>query len=143
MSRTRSSSTVRRYFPASISLHILQLTSSPSFFVPAVHYDATSTPGRQLPLIATARGSILSLITPQPRYMIRGTNASFTKTGVDVQEPQLIKDGAAAISKPGYAVEPKEQHGVLYRLEDPTKPETIVSEKGNYGAWFENVAEVR
>ncbi|GJN90125.1 hypothetical protein Rhopal_003124-T1 [Rhodotorula paludigena] len=112
----------------------------PDSFVIQLHYPADpSTPGRSLPLLATAQGSILSLVTPQMRYTVRGTKASFVKHGVDVQESQLIAGGKDALAKDGFAVEPSEQAGVLYRLENPSKPETITSHPGSYRSWFENV----
>ncbi|GAA5999781.1 uncharacterized protein JCM10292_003742 [Rhodotorula paludigena] len=112
----------------------------PDSFVIQLHYPADpSTPGRSLPLLATAQGSILSLVTPQMRYTVRGTKASFVKHGVDVQESQLIAGGKEALAKDGFAVEPSEQAGVLYRLENPSKPETITSHPGSYRSWFENV----
>ncbi|GAA5889652.1 hypothetical protein JCM6882_007093 [Rhodosporidiobolus microsporus] len=113
----------------------------PDSFHIQLHYDPTSEAGRKLPLTATARGSILSLITPQQRYIVKGTDASYVKHGVDPQEAQLIAGGAGAIAKEDYAVEDKAQAGVLYKLANPEKPETIISERGAYGRWFENVAD--
>ncbi|GAA6010096.1 hypothetical protein JCM10207_007557 [Rhodosporidiobolus poonsookiae] len=111
----------------------------PDSFLIHLHYPALpSTPGRSLPLLATARASILSLQAPQPRFTIRGTQATFVKTGVDVQEPQLVEGGAKAIEKEDFAVEPESQAGVLYTAD---KAETIISERGAYGKWFENVAD--
>ncbi|BGP17544.1 hypothetical protein JCM10213_004085 [Rhodosporidiobolus nylandii] len=113
----------------------------PDSFLIHLHYPASSAAGRSLPLLCTARASILSLQTPQPRFVIRGTKATYTKTGVDVQEPQLVKGGADAIKQEGFAVEPETQAGVLYRVEKPSEPEIVISERGAYGKWFENVAE--
>lgn len=129
----------------------------------AVHYDAdSSTDGRKLPLIATARGSILSLTTPQQRFIAKGTQGSFVKYGVDVQESQLVAKGADALKDSAFAKDPEELYGKLYTLEKPNEPVTcassrtrllpeleadhvtscrITSETGNYRAWFENVGE--
>lgn len=97
---------------------LIGVPTVPDSFHIQLHYDALpSVPGRSLPLLATARGSILSLEAPQPRFRVRGTQASFVKTGVDAQEAQLVAGGPEAVSKEGFAVEPKEQSGTLYRLE--------------------------
>lgn len=110
----------------------------------AVHYDATSAPGRSLPLIATARGSILSLLAPQLRFTVKGsqnltslllrsdshstagTKATFIKYGLDVQEAQLIERAADALTREDFAAEPKEIYGTLYTLDNPSKPITYV-----------------
>ncbi|GAA6040272.1 hypothetical protein JCM8097_009396 [Rhodosporidiobolus ruineniae] len=114
----------------------------PDSFLIHLHYDPLpSQPGRSLPLLATARGSILSLITPQERYLIKGTTASYVKHGVDVQEDQLKAGGKDAIAQANYGVEPEELSGKLYKLEDPAKPETIISVPGSYGSWFANIAD--
>lgn len=90
-----------------------------------MHYDADPTrPGRQLPLIATARGSILSLLTPQQRFIVKGTQASFIKHGVDVQESQLVARGGDAIKMDGFAQDPEDLFGKLYTLENPSAPQT-------------------
>ncbi|GAA5944504.1 hypothetical protein JCM3775_005878 [Rhodotorula graminis] len=112
----------------------------PDSFHIQLHYDPVpSKPGRALPLLATARGSILSLESPQPRFRVRGTGASFVKTGVDAQEAQLVAGGPDAIGQEGFAVEPSEQSGILYRA--GVEPETITSVPGSYASWFSNVGD--
>ncbi|GAA5849092.1 hypothetical protein JCM8547_006440 [Rhodosporidiobolus lusitaniae] len=113
----------------------------PDSFTIHLHYPPSPEKGRSLPLLATARGSILSLLNPQPRFLLRGTQASFLKHGVDVQEAQLVANGPDAIKREDYAVEPEVLWGKLWRLEGRGEAETVVSEKGDYGAWFKNVAE--
>ncbi|GAA5891162.1 hypothetical protein JCM5296_004915 [Sporobolomyces johnsonii] len=110
-------------------------------FLIHLHYDATDAPGRKLPLIATARGSILSLTNPQLRYIIKGTAGAYVKHGLDVQEDQLKAGGAAAVSAKDFGVEPESASGLLYTLENPSKPEPVKSQAGQYGQWFANVAE--
>lgn len=124
----------------------------------AVHYDASSDSGRKVPLLATARGSILSHVSPQLRFTIKGesggpsgpsisltacdvtgTKASFVKHGLDVQEDQLKAGAAAAVADPSFGVEPEKLAGQLYT---PGNVETIKSETGSYKSWFANVAEV-
>lgn len=125
----------------------------------SVHYDPTDAPGRKLPLLATARGAILSLVTPQLRFTIKGqslssprrripltlslpgTDASFVKFGIDVQEDQLKEFGASAVSRPDFGVEPESLCGTLYTLADPSKPTTVPTLDGAYRDWFVNVAE--
>ncbi|GAA5984172.1 hypothetical protein JCM11641_005137 [Rhodosporidiobolus odoratus] len=120
---------------------LLNSSDVPDSFLVHLHYDPTDQPGRKLPLEAIARGSILSLLAPQQRFIIKGTTASYLKHSVDVQEEQLVAGGADAINQPDFAVEPESAAGVLYRLDGGGKGETVISEKGAYGKWFENVAE--
>ncbi|BGP49423.1 hypothetical protein JCM10450v2_005314 [Rhodotorula kratochvilovae] len=120
----------------------LGVPSVPDSFHITLHYPAQpSVPGRALPLVATARGSILSLEAPQPRFRVRGTKASFVKTGLDAQEAQLVAGGTAAIEKEGFAVEPSEQSGRLYRLEGKGEAEVVTSLPGSYASWFANVGD--
>lgn len=114
----------------------------PDSFIVHLHYDAEEgKPGRQLPLIATARGSILSLVTPQLRFTVKGTQASFIKHGIDQQESQLVANGKDAFKLPNFAQEPAEMTGLLYKLENPGQPEKVESLKGDYASWFANVAD--
>jgi predicted dehydrogenase len=56
-------------------------------FTILMHYPAGPT--RPHPLTANLRAHILSIRSPQPRYIVRGTQGTYTKHGVDVQEEQL------------------------------------------------------
>lgn len=94
-----------------------------------MHYDALPDhPSRKLPLLATARGSILSLQDPQSRFTVKGNQGTFVKFGVDVQEAQLVADGADALGKSDFARDPENLYGTLYALDGetgkPAKPET-------------------
>ncbi|GAA5957067.1 hypothetical protein JCM8115_003948 [Rhodotorula mucilaginosa] len=116
----------------------------PDSFLVHLHYDPRpDQPSRHLPLLATARGSILSLQDPQSRFTLKGNRATFVKFGVDVQEAQLVAEGADALDKAEFARDPEELFGTLYALDGetgkPAAPQTIPSERGNYRAWFENV----
>lgn len=82
---------------------------------------------------------MLSHVTPQLRYTIKGTSASFVKQGLDIQEDQLKAGAHSAVSKSDFGVEPTSLAGQLYT---PGKVETITSEAGRYVNWFKNVAEV-
>lgn len=103
-----------------------------------VHYDATDAPGRRLPLIATARASILSLVSPQLRFTVKGTDASFVKSGIDIQEDQLKADGLAP-TKSNFGIESTALEGTLYTADAP--PKKIPTHRGVYKNWFINVAE--
>ncbi|EEB97467.1 hypothetical protein MPER_03211, partial [Moniliophthora perniciosa FA553] len=85
-------------------------------FTVFMHYPAGSV--RLYPLTAILRGHILSVKSPQLRYIVKGTKGTYTKFGVDVQEDQL-----KAISSPkeifgdGYGQEPESLWGTLENIE--------------------------
>jgi len=66
---------------------------------------------------ATARGTCISPEAAQLRYWIRGDKGSFKKHHVDVQEPQLRRQGMKPTDA-GYAEEPKEHHGILTTVQN-------------------------
>lgn len=73
------------------------------------------------PLI-TAKASIMSVETAQPRYWVRGTKGSFKKFHLDCQEDQLkagLKPGDA-----GFGVEEERASGTLTLFGDDGKPVT-------------------
>ncbi|KDE07452.1 hypothetical protein MVLG_02317 [Microbotryum lychnidis-dioicae p1A1 Lamole] len=114
----------------------------PASFLIHLHYPSTSEAGRRLPLIATARGSVLSLVSPQMRFTVKGTKGAFIKHGLDVQEDQLKKGAKSAVDQADFGVEPKELQGTLYQVEGPQIwAKRIETKTGNYKAWFENFAE--
>ena len=61
------------------------------------------------------RGHILSVRSPQVRYVVRGTHGTFLKHGVDVQEDQLkvIKVPSDIFTSAEYGQEPEELFGIL------------------------------
>ena len=65
------------------------------------------------------RASILSVAASQFRYIVRGTQGTFTKHGVDVQEDQLkvIPSPADIAQSEGYGVEPEEIYGTVENLD--------------------------
>jgi predicted dehydrogenase len=73
--------------------------------------------------------------TRNPRFRVLGDQATFTKYGLDVQEPQVL-DGKRP-GDPGWGVEPAEDAGVLGRNDDV---ETVPTETGRYERFY---AEVR
>ncbi|KAH9938517.1 oxidoreductase [Fomitopsis serialis] len=95
---------------------------------------------------AILRGHILSVRSPQVRYVVRGLQGTYTKFGVDVQEDQLkvIPDPAQITVSESYGVEPESIWGTLENL---TTGDKIVkstwpsTERGNYAALFEDLAK--
>jgi predicted dehydrogenase len=79
-----------------------------------MHYSAG--PARKYPLTANLRAHTLSVRSPQPRYIVRGTKGTFTKFGVDVQEEQL-KALSNAIFKNGFGREPESLWGTVENIE--------------------------
>lgn len=75
-----------------------------------------------------------------PRYMLHGTEGSFTKYGTDLQE-QALKDGGVPGS-PGWAVESKEFWGKLNTSIGGVHMEgNIETIPGNYLGFYQNVYE--
>ncbi|KAL7416462.1 NAD binding Rossmann fold oxidoreductase [Mrakia frigida] len=120
-------------------------------FTIQLNYPATSIPGRKIPLLVICSGSTLSLLSPQLRFSVKGTEGAFVKYGTDVQEAQLIASGnwkgpvvEGAISpKDGsdaWGREPEDLWGTLYTKDVP-EGKKIESLPGSYGSWFKNVAE--
>lgn len=75
-----------------------------------------------------------------PRYILHGTEGSFTKYGSDLQE-QALKDGGIPGS-PGWAVENKESWGKLNATVGGVHMEgNIETIPGNYPCFYKNVYE--
>jgi predicted dehydrogenase len=112
----------------------------PDTFRILLHYSPDeSREGRSLPLTCIAQSSSLSLVSPQQRFLVKGTKASYLKHGLDPQEDSLKKFGKDAVEREDFGVEEKGQSGKLWTKDGD---ETIESEKGSYKSWFENVADV-
>ena len=64
---------------------------------------------------AILRGHILSVRSPQVRYVVHGTKGTFLKYGVDVQEDQLkvIPTPALVFSDDAYGMEPEDIWGTV------------------------------
>lgn len=76
-----------------------------------------------------------------PRYVIHGVQGSFVKYGLDVQE-QDLKDKKIPGGE-GWGIEPEANWGKLNILvDDQEHVEKYKSEKGDYLAFYKNVAEV-
>lgn len=75
------------------------------------------------------------------RYSINGTEGSYTKNGVDIQEEKL-KAGKFPSDDTKWGIEPSNQYGkFIYELNGVTTSETIVSEEGNYKLYYEDIRE--
>ena len=85
----------------------------------------------------TLRSSLL-VHHSTPRYIINGTNGSFVKYGLDVQEDQL-KAGIAPTDK-SFGMEPFEQQGKIYINNGiGIVSKDVLTEKGNWALLFENL----
>ena len=64
------------------------------------------------------RGHILSVRSPQVRYVVRGTKGTFLKYGVDVQEDQLkvIPRPAEMFGNQAYGMEPEDIWGTVQNM---------------------------
>ncbi|GAA5986114.1 hypothetical protein JCM5350_004438 [Sporobolomyces pararoseus] len=132
--------------PESVTAHLsnsrlIGNPSVPDSFRILLHYPpspSSSSPSRSLPLTAIAQSSSLSLLNPQQRFLVKGTKGAFLKHGLDPQEDSLKKLGKDAIVKEEFGVESKEMSGTLWTKDGEEKVESL---KGDYKAWFENVAE--
>lgn len=88
-------------------------------------------------LKVTLRSSLL-VHQPTPRYIINGSEGSFVKYGLDVQEAQL-KDNMHP-SNNLFGIEPLIQQGKLYMPNgDAINTENVGTEKGNWALLFQNV----
>ncbi|GAA5846589.1 hypothetical protein JCM3766R1_007123 [Sporobolomyces carnicolor] len=119
--------------------------SVPDSFRILLHYppssSSTSGGSRQLPLTAIAQSSSLSLVSPQQRFLVRGTEAAYVKHGLDPQEDALKRLGKDAVRDDDetFGVEQDATlHGTLFTANGSEKVETL---KGRYKTWFENVAD--
>lgn len=73
---------------------------------------------------------------PNFRFCIEGDKGNFVKYGLDIQERQL-KSGLS-LQAPEYGVTPKEEDGRIYDAAGHSK--VIKSERGNFAAYYQNIA---
>lgn len=81
--------------------------------------------------------STLTACTPGPRYVIHGTQGSFTKWGLDPQEDQ-IKAGMA-FDAPGFGEDPEGDWGELRICGGTTR--RVPTLKGDYRGYYANVRD--
>ncbi len=90
-------------------------------------------------LKVTLRSSLL-VREPSPRYIIHGTDGSFVKFGIDVQEDHL-KAGMQP-GDTGFGIEPAAQQGILYTEKgEVAHTQSIETLPGKWTALFENLYE--
>jgi len=70
---------------------------------------------------------------PLPRFILHGSDGSFIKYGLDVQEPQL-KEGIRP-KDPQYGIDDKDKWGIL----NTHIRKSIETEKGDYTHYYENI----
>jgi len=83
-----------------------------------------------------------SLIVPEQsaRYIIHGSEGSFVKYGLDMQEDNL-KAGMQPTDT-GFGIEPIEQQGTMFtHYESETNSQSVNTERGNWALLFENLYE--
>ena len=92
-------------------------------------------------LLVTVKAGVVSLETQQLRYWVRGTEGSWLKLCLDVQEDQL-KAGLKPGDK-GFGVEPEERSGWVTKMEDgkPVKSVLRNVEPETYGALYGKFGE--
>lgn len=81
-------------------------------------------------------------MSPQQRFLVRGTEAAYVKHGLDPQEDALKRLGKDAVRDDDetFGVERDATlHGTLFTAKGSEKVETL---RGRYKTWFENVADV-
>ena len=67
-------------------------------------------------LLVTVKAGVVSLEEKQLRYLVKGTEGTWRKEGLDPQEDQLRKEGVRPGDK-GYAIEGEEWWGELTRMD--------------------------
>jgi predicted dehydrogenase len=92
-------------------------------------------------LLATAKAGIMSVETEQLRFWVRGTQGSYKKYHLDVQEDQL-KNGMKPGDE-GFGVENEERAGTLTVLEGerPVRRVQTNVPPETYGALYKRLAE--
>ena len=81
-----------------------------------MHYDAGLN--RAYPLLVILKAHILSVRSPQVRFIVRGTKGTYLKYGMDVQESQLrVLSSPTAILENRYGMEPECLWGKIERIE--------------------------
>ncbi|RDB22861.1 putative oxidoreductase C26H5.09c [Hypsizygus marmoreus] len=83
-----------------------------------IHFHYPPGPTRPHPLTVILRAHILSVRSSQLRYVVRGTQGTYTKYGLDVQEDQLkVIPTPQGILQEQYGREPETIWGTLETLE--------------------------
>lgn len=81
-----------------------------------MHYNPGLT--KRYPVTVILRAHILSVRSPQLRYVVRGTQGTYSKFGVDLQEDQLkVISSPSAILEDQYGREPECLWGTIEKME--------------------------
>ncbi|KAF3907465.1 Alpha-N-acetylgalactosaminidase [Orbilia brochopaga] len=73
-----------------------------------MHYSAASDAGKRNanhPITVELKSSMVSAVSRQNRWVVKGWEGSYKKFGMDVQESQLRAHGVAAITRADYGIE--------------------------------------
>lgn len=70
---------------------------------------------------------------------VLGTNAAFTKIGLDPQEAQLRAKRPMPVTDPALGMDGADQYGVLTRGDDARTKTHVVSERGDWPAFYRGV----
>jgi scyllo-inositol 2-dehydrogenase (NADP+) len=93
------------------------------------------------PTLKVRLNSSLLMKIPRPRFSIHGSEGSFVKNGIDVQEEHLVADYWPSL--PSFGVENNQfKANVSYKSNGIDFSGQIESEKGNWSMLFENIADV-
>ncbi|EKM59424.1 uncharacterized protein PHACADRAFT_249901 [Phanerochaete carnosa HHB-10118-sp] len=117
-------------------------------FTVTLRYPPLSSPAdapvKPTSFTVTLRGALLSVKSPQVRYIVRGTQGTYTKYGVDVQEDQLnvISAPSDIFTSATYGQEPEELYGTLENQKGDEVVRSIwpSKHKGDYAGLFRDVA---
>ncbi|KAG6833720.1 hypothetical protein H0H87_001152 [Tephrocybe sp. NHM501043] len=110
-----------------------------------IHFHYPRGSPQPYPFTAILRGHILSARSSQLRYLVRGTQGTYVKYGVDVQEDQLkvIPKPADILEDATYGKEPKALWGTIENIAEDgvtAKSSTWESkEPGQYIELFKNL----
>ncbi|EPQ59348.1 NAD P-binding protein [Gloeophyllum trabeum ATCC 11539] len=107
------------------------------------HYSPL-TPDRPCPITVILRSHILSVGSPQLRYVVRGTKGTYTKYGADGQEEYLrsMSDTGQIVRDEAYGMEKSELAGTLQNLDSNGSIVTSrwqADQKGTYADLYSNV----
>ncbi|GLB33659.1 putative oxidoreductase family, C-terminal alpha/beta domain [Lyophyllum shimeji] len=109
-----------------------------------IHFHYPASPARPYAFTAILRAHILSVRSPQLRYVVRGTQGTYTKYGLDIQEDQLkVIPSPQAVFEESYGKEPEAIWGTVENIEadNVTVRKSIwpSTEPGQYIDLFKNL----
>jgi hypothetical protein len=81
-----------------------------------MHYNPGPT--KRYPVTVILRSHILSVRSHQLRYVVRGTQGTYSKFGIDIQEDQLkVISSPSAVFEDQYGREPEYLWGTIEKME--------------------------